>query len=218
MAFAQWRHTTKPDWLYSCTMAILQVQNQQAKSRTFPGADINSDYNLFMIRMKLKLKKKNLRNHGPRLKFNLEKPRDPQVADLFEATIGCKFAARVGGRHMQSHREHPWSTYWYCIWNQEEEETIVTNEASRKERMALWQCKTTVKSIKKSEQEWSGQKKTASQTNVSGIRTGPVGRLSTVWNFGLGDNRQRKSLLKLRRANFYRKIKPSTNAGRNTAN
>ena len=34
-----------------------------------------------------------MRNHGPRLRVNLEKLKDPQVADLFEATIGGKFAA-----------------------------------------------------------------------------------------------------------------------------
>ena len=41
--------------------------------------------------MKVKLKKK-LQNNGPRLKFNLEKLKDLQVADLFEAKIGGRFA------------------------------------------------------------------------------------------------------------------------------
>ena len=65
----------------------------RAKSRTIPGADIKTDHDLVMVMtMKLKLKK-NLRNRGPRLKFNLEKLKDAQLADLLKATIGGKFAA-----------------------------------------------------------------------------------------------------------------------------
>ena len=64
----------------------------RAKTRTFPGADINSDHDLVMMTMKLKLKQ-NLRSHGSRLKLNLEKLNDPEVPDLFEATIRGKFAS-----------------------------------------------------------------------------------------------------------------------------
>ena len=45
-----------------------------------------------MMTMKLKLKK-HLWDHDPRLKFNLEKPKDTQLADLFEATTEGKFSA-----------------------------------------------------------------------------------------------------------------------------
>ena len=45
-----------------------------------------------MMTTKLKLKQ-NLRSHGSRHKFNLENLKDPEVADLFEATIDGKFAA-----------------------------------------------------------------------------------------------------------------------------
>ena len=45
-----------------------------------------------MMTMKLKLKQ-NLRSHGSRLEFNREKLKDQEVAYLFEATIGGKFAA-----------------------------------------------------------------------------------------------------------------------------
>ena len=55
-----------------------------------------SDRDLVMMTMKLKLKK-NMRSHGSKLrgelKFSLEKLRDTEVADLFEATIECKYAA-----------------------------------------------------------------------------------------------------------------------------
>ena len=45
-----------------------------------------------MMTMKLKLKQ-TLRSHGTRLKFNIERLKDPKVADLFKATIGGKFPA-----------------------------------------------------------------------------------------------------------------------------
>ena len=64
----------------------------RGKSRAFPGIDINSDYDLVMMTMKLKLKQ-NLPSHDSRLKLTLEKLKDPEVVDLFETTIGGKFAA-----------------------------------------------------------------------------------------------------------------------------
>ena len=54
----------------------------RAKSRTFPGADINSDHDVVMMTMKLKLKQ-NFWSHSSRLKFNLEKLKDPGVTDCF---------------------------------------------------------------------------------------------------------------------------------------
>ena len=70
----------------------IQVQSTELK-HLWARRKINSDHVFVMVTMKLKLKK-NLRNHGPRLKFNLEKLlRDPRIADLFEATIGGIFAA-----------------------------------------------------------------------------------------------------------------------------
>ena len=89
VAFARWHHT-QPDRLYYRTTVQhhrFKSSINRAKSRTFPGADINSDHDLVIITMKLKLKQ-NLRSHGSRLKFNLEKRKDPEVADRFEATIG----------------------------------------------------------------------------------------------------------------------------------
>ena len=45
-----------------------------------------------MMQMKLKLKQ-NLQSNGSRLEFNLEKLKDPEVADLFEVAFGGRFAA-----------------------------------------------------------------------------------------------------------------------------
>ena len=62
-----------------------------AEKRSFPGADIRSDHDLVMMSFRLRLKK--IKVQGPsRIEFDLEKLRDPQVADVFQAMIGGKFA------------------------------------------------------------------------------------------------------------------------------
>ena len=62
-----------------------------AKKRSFPGADIRSDHDLVMMSFRLRLKK--IKVQGPStIEFDLEKLRDPQVADVFQAMIGGKFA------------------------------------------------------------------------------------------------------------------------------
>ena len=62
-----------------------------AKKRSFPGTDIRSDHDLVTISFWLRLKK--IKVQGPtRIEFDLEKPKDPQVADVFQAMIGGKFA------------------------------------------------------------------------------------------------------------------------------
>ena len=62
-----------------------------AKTRCFPGADIGSDHDLVMITFKLHLKKVSKQGHT-RIKFDLEKLKDPEVAETFKARIGGKFA------------------------------------------------------------------------------------------------------------------------------
>ena len=62
-----------------------------AKTRRFRGADIGSDHDLVMMSFRLRLKK--IKMQGPtRIKFDLKKLNDPQVADAFQAMIGGKFA------------------------------------------------------------------------------------------------------------------------------
>ena len=62
-----------------------------AKTRSFSGADIGSDHDLVMMSLRLRLNK--MKMPGPaRVKFDLEKLKDPQVADAFQAMIGGKFA------------------------------------------------------------------------------------------------------------------------------
>ena len=62
-----------------------------AKTRSFPRADIGSDHDFVMMSFRLRLKK--IKMQGPtRVKFDLKKLKDPQVADAFQAMIGGKFA------------------------------------------------------------------------------------------------------------------------------
>ena len=65
------------------------------RTRSFPGADIGSDHDLVMMTFQVRLKKTRKPNL-PRLRFDLEKLRDPDVACTFQATIGGKFAPLIG--------------------------------------------------------------------------------------------------------------------------
>ena len=64
----------------------------KAQTRTFPGADIGSDHDMVLMTLQIKLKTKN-QKRNPRLRFNLEKLKDPEVAEIFKAEIGGRFAA-----------------------------------------------------------------------------------------------------------------------------
>ena len=65
------------------------------KTRSFPGADIGSDNDLVIMTFRIRLKKARKPNQ-PRLRFDLEKLRDPDVAGTFKETIGGKFAPLIG--------------------------------------------------------------------------------------------------------------------------
>ncbi|XP_076438321.1 uncharacterized protein LOC143277407 [Babylonia areolata] len=64
----------------------------RAKTRTYPGADIGSDHDLVLLTMKMKLKKKH-QAVQPRIKFDLEKLKDPEIEEVFQAQLGGRFAA-----------------------------------------------------------------------------------------------------------------------------
>ena len=57
----------------------------------FVGADIGSDHDLLMMTFRLRLKKTSNPKHT-RLKFDLEKLKDPNVLETFQAMIDGKFA------------------------------------------------------------------------------------------------------------------------------
>ncbi|WP_419584352.1 hypothetical protein, partial [Thiolapillus sp.] len=62
-----------------------------ARTRSFPGADIGSDHDLLMMTFRLRLKKISKPKHT-RLTFDLEKLKDPNVLESFQAMIGVRFA------------------------------------------------------------------------------------------------------------------------------
>ena len=61
------------------------------RTRSFPGANIGSDHDLLMTTFHLRLKRVSKPKHT-RLKFDLEKLKDPIVLETFQAMIGGKFA------------------------------------------------------------------------------------------------------------------------------
>ena len=62
-----------------------------AKTRSFPGVDIGSDHEFVMMTFRLRLQR--MKNQGNiRIRFSLEKLKDPNIAEIFQATIGGKFA------------------------------------------------------------------------------------------------------------------------------
>ena len=62
-----------------------------ARTQSFPGADIGSDYDLLIKTFHLHLKRISTPKHT-RLKFYLEKLKDPKVLETFQAMIGGRFA------------------------------------------------------------------------------------------------------------------------------
>ena len=64
----------------------------KAQTRSFPGADIGSDHNLVLTRLKLKLKL-NRGKRNPRIRFDLDKLKDQEIAKICQDNVGGKFAA-----------------------------------------------------------------------------------------------------------------------------
>ena len=65
--------------------------------RSFPGADTGRDHDLVMMICGVHLKKAR-KPTQPRLRFDLEMLRDPDVACAFQATAGGKFAPHISLR------------------------------------------------------------------------------------------------------------------------
>ena len=61
-------------------------------TRSFPGTDIGSDHDLVFTTIKLKLQTKRFRK-SPRIRFDLEKLKDPKIVGVFQARVNGKFAA-----------------------------------------------------------------------------------------------------------------------------
>ena len=63
-----------------------------AKTQSSPGADIGSNHELVMTTFKLHLKRAK-KQCNKRIRFDLEKLKDHEVAEIFQAKIGGRFAA-----------------------------------------------------------------------------------------------------------------------------
>ena len=62
-----------------------------AKTRNFPGATTGSDHELVIMTFRLHLRR--AKNQGNiRIRFSLEKLKEPKIAEIFRALIGGKFA------------------------------------------------------------------------------------------------------------------------------
>ena len=138
------------------------------RTRSFPGADIGNDHDLVMMTFRIRLKKARKPNQ-PRLRFDLEKLRDPDVACTFQATIVGKFAPLSGLRDKDMDINTMITTY----------NTAVTDEASDilgKERHKKNPCATRDvldlyderRNLKKKLYEAEGEKTTGKQ--IRGFR------------------------------------------------
>lgn len=76
---------------YILTPQRFKSSINKAQTRTFPGADVGSDHDMVLMTLRLKLRIQKQQS-TPRIRFNLDKLKDPQVAGIFEASIGGKFA------------------------------------------------------------------------------------------------------------------------------
>ena len=82
-----------------------------AKTRTFLGADIGSDHDLVMTSLTLRLK--NLKKkRNAKVCYDLEKLRDSQILDKFQAGIGGRFAPLLAAEmETEDHRKSARSSY-----------------------------------------------------------------------------------------------------------
>ena len=64
---------------------------QNARTRTFPGADVGNDHDIVMMTFQTHIKNSR-KPTQPKIRFDLEKLNDPTVMSAFQATIGGRFA------------------------------------------------------------------------------------------------------------------------------
>ena len=80
------------------------------RTRSFPGADIGSDHDLVMMTFRVRMKKIKMPTQS-RLRFDLEKLRNQDVAGTFQATIGGKFAPLINLRDDDIEKDSLITTY-----------------------------------------------------------------------------------------------------------
>ena len=92
-----WNSPGGNHWNQICYILInkrLRSSIKIARTRSFPAADIGSDHSLIMMTFQLHLKKI-LKPSSTRLRFDLDKLKDPKVTESFKAMVGGKFAPLV---------------------------------------------------------------------------------------------------------------------------
>ena len=145
------------------------------RTRSFPGADIGSDHDLGMMTFRIRLKKARKPNE-PRLRFDLEKLRDPDVACTFQATIGEKFAPLIGLRDEDMDINTMITTYNTAVTDAASE--IFGKEGRRKKpwvtRDVLDLCDDR-RNLKKKRYEAEGVKNTGNQKAVKKAKEGWIG-------------------------------------------
>ena len=107
------------------------------RTRSFPGADIGSDHDLVMMTFQVRLKKMRKPNQL-RLRFDLEKQRDSDVACTFQATIGGKFAPLIGLSNEDMDMDTMITTYNTAVTDAASE--ILGKERRRKKAMGHQRC------------------------------------------------------------------------------
>ena len=92
---SDWKHHDQVD--YILVRKRFQPGVNVHRTRSFPGADTGKDHDLVIMTFRVRLKKTKQPNQS-RLRFDLEKLRNPDVAGTFQATIGGKFAPLINLR------------------------------------------------------------------------------------------------------------------------
>ena len=161
------------------------------KTRSSPGADIGSDHDLLMMTFHLRLKRISKPKHT-RLKFDLEKLKDSNVLETFQAMIGGRFApltiksnedtdidsiittintavtetaSEILGKHRQ--KKKPWvtaETLDLCDKMRELRKKRFEPEGSEKYREVNNNIK---RCMKKAKENWIGKQCSESEENLS---------------------------------------------------
>ena len=76
-------------------------------SRAYPSADVGSDHQLLISNLRLKLKRQQTSKQTKR--FDVGKLKDPQIHNMYEVTIGGKFAALLENEHEEVGVDETWS-------------------------------------------------------------------------------------------------------------
>ena len=108
-----------------------------AKTKSFPGADIGSGHELVMTTFRLCLQR--VKNQGSiRIRFSLEKLKDPNIADFFFFFFFFFFLATIGGKcapllalENQDAKQTPWLTALTLPWQNQPTTSLANTDQQR---------------------------------------------------------------------------------------